>query len=460
MKHRYSFLLRPFSATTDIVCLNICYALAYQLQFGSSRSLFDLHYSILFAFINVAWILLVLITKPYNESRIAFTIQNLLTNLFRLIGLHIALVSIFWVFTQGGFYYSRKQLLFMYLLFLAAGSSWRIVALIALKAYRSMGYNTRRFVVVGYGPLSKSIQMFYQMYPEIGYKFYGYFDNLSDNNRTELRGDYSELKNYITRNEIDSVYCCLPYVKTEQLREIMDFSEEANYQVKLIVDFKSFLTRGISVEYHDIQPIINISTDFLDDIRVNVFKRAFDLVFSICALVIGFPVFVVVAGITKFTSSGPMFYSQERIGRWGKPFRIYKFRSMYVNAESQGPTLSTGERDPRITPWGRFMRKTRLDELPQFYNVLKGEMSVVGPRPERQFFIDQIIEKSPEYKYLLMVKPGITSVGQIKFGYAENVEEMVQRLWYDLQYLQNVSFSTDIVLIAQTLRVMMQGRGK
>jgi putative colanic acid biosynthesis UDP-glucose lipid carrier transferase len=133
---------------------------------------------------------------------------------------------------------------------------------------------------------------------------------------------------------------------------------------------------------------------------------------------------------------------------------------MYVNSEKAGPSLSQGLQDNRITPWGRFMRRTRLDELPQFFNVLKGDMSVVGPRPERQYFIDQIVEIAPEYRDLLKVKPGITSIGQVKFGYAANVDEMVKRLRFDLLYPERRSFGLDIWIIVQTVRVMMQGRGQ
>ena len=198
----------------------------------------------------------------------------------------------------------------------------------------------------------------------------------------------------------------------------------------------------------------------LSDFRVNVFKRAFDIIFSLGVLIIGSPIFLLLALITRLTSPGPAFYAQERVGRQGKIFRIYKFRSMYTDAEKTGPVLSGGLLDTRITPWGRFMRQTRLDELPQFVNVLRGDMSVVGPRPERQFFIDKIVEIAPEYHSLLKVKPGITSIGQIKYGYAATIEEMVQRLRYDLLYPERRSFFFDMWIIAQTLRVMAQGRGK
>ncbi|RYF44513.1 MAG: sugar transferase, partial [Cytophagaceae bacterium] len=201
-------------------------------------------------------------------------------------------------------------------------------------------------------------------------------------------------------------------------------------------------------------------SQMLLDFRINVLKRAFDMAFSTMALGFGSPLLLLVAAVTKTTSKGPVLYAQERIGRGGKPFTIYKFRSMYINSESAGPLLSAGTGDNRITPWGRFMRQTRLDELPQFYNVLKGDMSVVGPRPERQFFIDQIVEVAPEYKDLFNVKPGITSIGQVEFGYAASIEEMVERLRYDLLYPKRRSFLYDTWIIVLTVRVMVQGRGK
>jgi lipopolysaccharide/colanic/teichoic acid biosynthesis glycosyltransferase len=188
-------------------------------------------------------------------------------------------------------------------------------------------------------------------------------------------------------------------------------------------------------------------------------KRGVDIVFSTSVLLGGFPVFVVLFLITKLSSKGPAFYKQERIGLNEKPFHIYKFRSMWIDAEKLGPQLSS-DHDPRITPWGRIMRKSRLDELPQFWNVLKGDMSIVGPRPERQYFIERILEHTPNYRKLLRVKPGITSIGQVHYGYAENVDQMRERMRYDLVYLQNVSLNSDLNIILKTLRVVVQGKGK
>jgi len=188
-------------------------------------------------------------------------------------------------------------------------------------------------------------------------------------------------------------------------------------------------------------------------------KRSFDIAFSSVVMLLGLPVFVMVMLITKLTSKGPVFYKQERIGRNGIPFYIYKFRSMIVQSEVNGPQ-TTSDDDPRITPWGNIMRKTHLDELPQFWNVLKGDMSIVGPRPERAHFIRQITEKAPAYLKLLAIKPGITSIGQVDYGYAESVDEMVERAALDLTYLKEVNFFTDMEIIFKTVGTMIGGKGK
>ncbi|MBK1439502.1 sugar transferase [Parapedobacter sp. ISTM3] len=189
-------------------------------------------------------------------------------------------------------------------------------------------------------------------------------------------------------------------------------------------------------------------------------KRVFDILFSSVVLVAGLPVFVVLMLITKATSRGPVFYRQVRIGKDEKPFYIYKFRSMRVDAEKDGRPQLSSDDDPRITKWGKFMRKTHLDELPQFWNVLKGDMAIVGPRPERRHFIDEIKERKPEYMQLFRLKPGITSIGQVHYGYAENVNQMCERVNYDLKYLSTMSIKTDIGIILETVKAMAQGKGK
>ena len=206
------------------------------------------------------------------------------------------------------------------------------------------------------------------------------------------------------------------------------------------------------------EPLVNISRSSMSDSGKNI-KRAMDIVISLVALILLLPVFAIVALIIKRTSPGPVFYLQERIGLHNKPFQIIKFRSMIQNAEQAGKPQLSSDDDPRITPFGRFMRKYRIDELPQFWNVLKGEMSLVGPRPERKFYIDQIIPLVPAYALLHQVRPGITSMGMVKFGYAKDLDEMLERVKYDLMYLNNASLINDLKILIYTIKIVFTGRG-
>lgn len=459
MRHRYSILLFPLHVFFDFVCLNASFAGAYWLRFDTFDAIAQPPYQSLWIAFNVCWAAIVAITQPYVFPRQLFKAGPLLSKLLYLTVLHAAVISLFWMFVQGTSF-SRGQLLYTYLLFLMTGGLFRVGGLLFLQEYRARGYNSRRFIVVGYGKLAETITRFYDVHPEMGFRFQGYFDWPTPDKECQLTGSYTDIVAYVRREKIDCVYCCLPYIDNTQLKQLVDQSELLDIQVKLLVDFRGFLTKGASVEYHDFLPVLNLSTQELDNFRVAFFKRSFDIGFSLAVLILGSPIFGLMALITRFTSRGPVLYAQERIGHRGRPFTIYKFRSMYVDAEKMGPSLSKGLLDNRITPWGRFMRQTRLDELPQFVNVLRGDMSVVGPRPERQYFIDQITEIAPEYTNLLKVKPGITSLGQIRFGYAASVDEMVQRLRYDLLYPERRSLMLDLWIILQTLRVMVQGRGR
>jgi len=201
---------------------------------------------------------------------------------------------------------------------------------------------------------------------------------------------------------------------------------------------------------------IRISDGVINDQKL---KRPLDLLISFLAFILALPLIGLVAIVVKLTSKGPIWYTQERIGKGGKPFTMYKFRSMCQNAEENGPALAT-ENDVRITMTGRILRKWRLDELPQLWNVLKGDMSLVGPRPERQHYIDKIVEKAPNYKRLLNIKPGLTSMGIVNYGYASNVAEMIDRQRYDQYYFENRSLGMDLAILARSVGVVLGRKGK
>jgi exopolysaccharide biosynthesis polyprenyl glycosylphosphotransferase len=205
------------------------------------------------------------------------------------------------------------------------------------------------------------------------------------------------------------------------------------------------------------EPLIDITHANMSESTKNL-KRAGDFIVSLLSLIVLSPVYCIIAACIRIDSKGPILYRQERIGLRKKPFKIIKFRTMRTDAEAFGPALSS-DGDSRITRVGHYLRKYRLDELPQFWNVLKGEMSIVGPRPEREFYIRQIVERAPYYTLVHQVRPGITSLGMVKHGYAQNVEAMVDRLQYDLIYIENISFTIDVKVLIYTVSTVVNGRG-
>jgi polysaccharide biosynthesis protein PslA len=190
-----------------------------------------------------------------------------------------------------------------------------------------------------------------------------------------------------------------------------------------------------------------------------IMKRLLDIIISVTAMIALLPLIIYVAVRVKFSSRGPILYLQERVGYKGKIFTMRKFRSMYMDAETNGPRLSMNN-DHRITPWGRVMRRWKLDELPQLWNVLVGEMSIVGPRPEREYYIRQLKMKEQPVERLLEVKPGITSLGMVNFGYADNVAEMVERMKYDQLYLEKRSLTLDVMIMVRTLKIILMPKNR
>ena len=272
-------------------------------------------------------------------------------------------------------------------------------------------------------------------------------------------GTIDEVRRLVNENNIEEVIVALEDSERDRINEILRALDTCgDIIIKLTPDTRDLIVGSIKQESIFHSPLIVINNRLMSEWQYSL-KRIFDVIISLVAMVVLSPVYLITAIIVKCTSPGPVFYAQERIGYHGRPFKMHKFRSMYVNAEEAGPALSKDD-DPRITPFGRFMRKVRLDEIPQFYNVLKGTMSVVGPRPERQYYIDQIVKQAPEYLLLQRIKPGITSWGQVKYGYASTVDEMVERLRYDLLYLDNMSLTTDLKILVYTVIIIIQGRGK
>lgn len=270
--------------------------------------------------------------------------------------------------------------------------------------------------------------------------------------------DWKEVEQVCNEKEIDQIILAPAKLHESQIMNLLAQLFHLNKPVKIAPDTLSFVTANIHL--NDILgiPFIDLTSPRISECQKNL-KRTIDVIFSTIALILSAPLMLMTALAVKMSSKGPIIYSQERIGKGRKPFKIYKFRSMYVNSEADGPKLSSNN-DSRITGVGKFLRKYRLDEIPQFWNVLKGDMSLVGPRPEREYYINQIVKKAPYFGLVFQVKPGITSWGMVKFGYASTVEEMVRRARYDLLYLNNMSISNDFKIMLHTINTVIKGAGK
>jgi exopolysaccharide biosynthesis polyprenyl glycosylphosphotransferase len=426
---------------------------------------FDSKFYLALIFIPAFWITIYYIsgqyTNIYRKSRLLELGRTIMTSIAGVTVIFFLLLLNDWIPD-----YRKYYNLYFTLLALHFGFTYLFRLILTTRTIhrihkRVIGFNT---LVIGAN--EKAVRLFEDLSSQTrpaGNKIIGFL-TVDEHDSYPLEkfvpnlGSYQNLQKVINDNDVEEIIIALESSEHQLLSQILTLLENRTHTVWGIPDLFDILSNTAKTNTIFGSPLLKISNGLMPVWQENV-KRLLDVVVSVLAIIIFFPVFIALAIGIKMSSKGPVMYKQERIGKFGKPFMIHKLRTMISDAETNEPLLSSSD-DSRITSIGQFMRRTHLDEIPQFFNVIKGEMSLVGPRPERKFYIDQIAEVAPYVTHLQKLRPGITSWGQVKYGYASNVEQMVERLQYDMVYLKNISLYVDFKILIYTIMECARGNGK
>ncbi|UJF34273.1 undecaprenyl-phosphate glucose phosphotransferase [Paenibacillus hexagrammi] len=450
--------LTQLYAITDFICIQLVFLFSWWLKFNSGWIPFDgplpfKHYmlwSFIYGALAIGISYFVNFYTPKRRKQFSFEV-------FKIVQVHLLslllLLSILYIFKEVDV--SRSYLFLFLVNNILVISFYRYIIKLSLKNMRQKGYNKQYVLILGAGSLGRKFYTNLKKHPELGYEVVGFLDDYQEKHDASyshykpIIGKIDELQTILNKLIVDEVIIALPLDAHRKFGTIINVCEKAGVKALIIPDFYDFLPSRPFFDNFADMPLINVRDIPLDELRNRLLKRAFDIVFSSIAIFITSPVMAFIYIGIKITSPGPVIFKQERVGLNRRRFMMYKFRSMKIMPEGASDTQWTVENDPRRTKFGAFLRKTSLDELPQFFNVLFGHMSVVGPRPERPYFVEQFKEEIPKYMVKHHIRPGITGLAQSNGLRGDTSIE--ERIKHDIFYIENWTFLFDIKIIWKTI---------
>ncbi|WP_396191179.1 undecaprenyl-phosphate glucose phosphotransferase [Flavobacterium sp.] len=446
---RYSKYIRPISVSLDVLVITIL-----SLFFFRELNLNMVSYLLYQSF---AWFFIAFIVRFYDVYRFTTPVE-IISKLIPQAALFLLVVIAFFPFVKTAIFSGKAIAIFM-------SCSFFIIILFKyflfyyLKRYRIITQNNfRSAIIIGYTPEAIRLKEVFESRKDYGYRFEGYFSDKKQN--AEVKGKVEDLKQFVLEKNIDEIYCSLNEISNEKLKDLVEFADDNKKQIKFIPDTKEIFSKNMRIDYYELFPVLSLQKTRLHNPTIKGIKRGFDIVFSFLVIVLILSwLMPLIAILIKLESKGPIFFKQGRPGLDENEFFCYKFRSMQVNETTE---REASKNDPRVTKMGRFMRKTSLDELPQFFNVLLGDMSVVGPRPHLWSQNKSYASKIKKYMVRHYVKPGITGLAQVKGyrGEIETDEDMINRIKFDVFYIENWSIVMDIKIIIQTVINIFKGEDK
>ncbi len=456
--NRYGYLICWLIGIGDLIVLNLLFFLVYEELNPLYVGAIDKSLREVLLVLNFCYFLSLYFVPIQLHYSVIF-IDKIVQRAVTLVTIFIFLFATCLIFLNIGDV--LVTFLFVYYISLVVGFSlWRVCVRLMLKWYRRKGYNFKKVIIVGAG--KNGMDLYHVMKDDLSYGFnvLGFFDDnpALASSLPNLLGNTSQVEDYALAHGIDEIYCTLPGTNDEKIARLLNFAEKHMIRFFIVPEFYRNVKKSLVMEVLESVPLLTVRREPLQTIYNRILKRSFDIVFSLIVLLSVFPIMYVIIGtLIKLSSPGPILFKQKRTGLYGRDFECYKFRTMKVNAEAD--TLQAVKDDPRKTKIGNFLRRTNLDEFPQFINVLKGDMSVVGPRPHMLKHTEQYSALIDKYMVRHLVKPGITGWAQVTGyrGETKTLEQMEGRVKRDVWYIENWTFFLDLKIIVVTFLNMLRG---